>query len=129
MGTNNRIKCRHHNSNDTSTIYWDCPKMIEDFQVYLTQNYIEKIHEIIHPVLGVVTSNIAERVGMVALTFRDKETYLGPEHYGLSTNMAPLHINEIGFRVIRDKLKQLGKEDAMLNGFRHWKAHLFKLIG
>ena len=70
--------------------------MIEDLQVYLTQNYIEKIHEIIHPVLGVVTSNIAERVGMVALTFRDKETYLGPEHYGLSTNMAPLHINEIG---------------------------------
>ena len=43
--TNNRIKCRHHNSNETSTIYWDCPKMIEDLQDYLKQNYIEKIHE------------------------------------------------------------------------------------
>ena len=95
--TKNRITCRHHNSEQNSSLYWDCPQMIADLQDYLKQNYIDKVDEMIHLKPGVVTTNISERVGMVALTFRDKKTYPGPEHYALCTNLAPLHLNDIGF--------------------------------
>ena len=53
--TKNRIKCRHHNSEQNSSLYWDYPQMIADLQAFLKRNYIDEIDEMIHPKLGVVT--------------------------------------------------------------------------
>eukprot|EP00966_Prymnesium_polylepis_P072518 1683801-Prymnesium_polylepis.1 len=42
---------------------------------------MNNISHVVHPTRGVLTQNASERVGMVALMYRDKVRRLGPTHY------------------------------------------------
>ena len=53
-------------------------------QKWLREHVIEPIDDVIHPTRGGICQYASERVGMIALTFRDKATPFGPTHYSCS---------------------------------------------
>eukprot|EP00966_Prymnesium_polylepis_P136870 3162637-Prymnesium_polylepis.1 len=87
-----------------STTYNDCKDFQKDMEAYLTKKICANISHVVHPTKGVLTQNASERVGMVALMYRDKVRRLGPTHYKMSTNFAIAHVNSIVIAKFRRQL-------------------------
>ena len=64
-------------------------------QKYLKVDVIDKVSTLIHPVRGGLCQNASERVGDVALQYRNKHTPLKPTHYACSTGLAVAHVNAV----------------------------------
>ena len=106
----------------------DCGDFNQRMEEWLTKEIIEQIDDVVHPVNGVMTQNSSERVGTVALRFRDKERPLKPTHYIASTSLAIAHVNNTVIHAIRSRLlEQLGEIDARIEDFGTYQQRLFEL--
>ena len=129
-------KCRLHDhtkpdgSAYQSSQYNDCADFNRRMEEHLTTEFIEKISEIVHPENGAMTQNASERVGNVALRFRDKERPLKPTHYVASSSLAIAHTNDTVIHVIRSTLlSQFGEIDPKIEAFGTYQQRLFELCG
>ena len=98
-----------------SSVYNDCPDFQTAMEEYLKKKICTGIKNVMHPRKGVLTQNSSERVGMVALIYRDKVTPLGPTHYMMETDFAIAHVNStVLARVKAELLLEDGTVDARL---------------
>ena len=108
--TGEQRKCRHEMPH-TSSQWNDCRKFNQEMQAYITKNFIDRVNHVISEEHGVMTQNASERVGDVAIRYRDKDTFLRAGCYKLMTNLAILHTNQIVIEVFRRMLKATPLED------------------
>jgi len=109
--------------------YNDCKTFNLQMQAWLKHNIIDCINDVVDPGLGAVCQNASERVGDVALQFRDKHTVLGPTHYIASTGLAIAHVNTVCIHKFRRQLAARGLVDSRIEAFDCMETHLLKLIG
>jgi len=112
-----------------SSQYNDCADFNEEMQAWITKEVIERIDEVVHPCLGGVCQNASERVGMVALKYRDKETKLGPTHYTVSTGLAIAHCNNVCIHKFRVELAREGIVDQDIEAFGTMELRLHEILG
>ena len=133
--TGERRVCRLHpqtkedGSPYISRQFNDCITFNLQMQAWLKQNIINCINDVVDPDLGAVCQNASERVGDVALQYRDKHTILGPTHYICSTGLAMAHVNNICIHKFRRQLAARGAIDSRIEAFDCMETRLFKLIG
>ena len=101
--------CRLHERDAyTSRQYNDCTDFDLEMKEWLSKNVIEVIHDIIHEKLGAVSQNASERVGLMALFLRSKETCLNATQYQLRTNIAICLVQDIVIERFRLMLHDAG---------------------
>ena len=106
FSTGERRVCRLHPlTKDDGTLYYNsrqwngCITFNRRMKQWLQKNVLDHLDEIVHPTRGGVCQNASERVGDVALQFRDKETDLGPSHYFCSSGLAVCHVQNVVIHV------------------------------
>ena len=135
FSTGEDASCRlhpHTKSDGTpyeSRHYNDCADFQEEMEVWLQKEIIDKIDDIIHPIIGAVSQNASERVGDVALQYRTKETDLRATHYVASTSLAICHVQNVVLEKFRRKLKLMGIVDEKLEQFGTMESRLHELLG
>ena len=130
--TNEQRKCRlhRHDPPHKSRHFNNCGKFKDQMKKWLATHVINKIDDIIHPEHGALSQNASERVGDVALLYRDKETPLLATHYTIATNLAVAHVNSVVFDKMWMALEQEGDEpDARLEAFGTFERRLHQLLG
>ena len=78
-----------------SRAYNDCPDFRAAMQGWLRTNVVEPIGDVVHETRGALSQNASERVGDVALQYRDKVSDLRATHYCCSTSLAFAHVNSV----------------------------------
>ena len=124
--------CRlHEATNEDGTAYKsrafnDCPDFFKKMETWLTESIIARIGDIIHPTLGAISQNASERVGDVALGFREKSTDLRATHYVAATSLAIAHVNSV---VICAFLRKDEIRDERLEEWHCYQARLYRILG
>ena len=107
----------------------DCVTFNSEMQAWLKKEIIDQINDIVHPTRGGCCQNASERVGDVALQYRDKETDLEPTHYICSTALAICHVNNVVIHRFRRRLAANGQVDRRIEEFGTMETRLHELIG
>ena len=123
--TGERIACSLHDLPHTSTTYNDCPDYLEEMSKYLHANFFEKLETTISEDYGPVTQNSSERVGSVAIGFRDKDHHLLPTHYEVATNLAILQANQVVINCFA--AAQLEDEGELWPRVERWQTYQYQI--
>ena len=135
FSTGKRRVCRLHDatkadgSTYTSRQFNDCGDFNRKMQSWLTTNLLDGIGDKLHPEEGGMCQNASERVGDIALQYRDKINPLGPTHYICSTGLAITHCNAIVIAKCRQELADEDDFDQRLDAFGSMESRLYDLIG
>ena len=133
--TGERRVCRLHEAakSDGSTYvsrqYNDCGDFNLKMQSWLTSHVLDNLEEKLHPEEGGMCQNSSERVGDVALQYRDKISTLGPTHYICSTGLAIVHVENVVINRIRLDLAGDGLTDLKIEAWDTMESRLHDLIG
>ena len=110
--------------------YNDCADFNKGMASYLKANVIiDCIENVVHAERGAVCQNASERVGMVALKYRDKETPLKPTHYVCATGLVVSHVQNTVVHRFRRQLAEEGRVDDRIEQFGTFQGRLHQLIG
>ena len=130
-----RRVCRLHDATKAngavyeSRQYNDCGDFNLKMQSWLTSHVLENIEEKLHPEEGGMCQNASERVGDVALQYRDKISTLGPTHYICSTGLAIAHVENVVINRFRMDLAADERMDQKIEAWDTMQSRLYDLIG
>ena len=113
-----------------SSQYNNCTNFADDMKSYLQTTVINRIDDFVHPILGAINQNASERVGDVALIYREKSADLKATHYIASTSLGIAHCNNVVVAKFRRKLEANGlMPDERIEMFGTMERRLYQLCG
>ena len=134
--TGSQRVCRNHpaqrNGEPYESSQWnDCGDFNDNMKAWLKTNVIEPAvsGDLVSETRGVVCQNASERVGMVALGYRDKDVSLGPTHYVCSTGLTIGHCNGTVIECFRLQLLEDDATDGRIKAWGCMEEQLHRLIG
>ena len=123
--TGAQVKCRLHGQPYRAKVFNDCGDFNEQMQKYLTTKVVQRLDEILVPGIGAVLQNASERVGTVALLYRDKGVDMKSVQYVAATNLAIIHVNNVVFF----SMAMRGVDERRIDEFGTMEARLHDMLG